>query len=154
MVTTASTLPDGVVWSGMRVVVIGCGSVGSLAASLLSGQGAEVVTVDLDEEAFGSLSGEYSGFTVTGDASEMGVLRQAGVAEADAVFAATDADTLNLMVAQVARELFGVKHVMARVFLPEWEGTYGELGIGAISPVSLAVHAFLDGMARAMGEPR
>ena len=131
---------------GMRVVIVGCGRVGSLAGSLLSGQGAEVVIVDRDEEAFGALSGEYSGFTVVGDAAEMGVLRQAGLSDADVVFAATDSDTLNLMVAQVAREIFGVKKVMARVFLPEWEGTYGDLGIGAISPVSLAVQAFLSGM--------
>ncbi|MHB1192215.1 MAG: potassium channel family protein [Longimicrobiales bacterium] len=131
---------------GMRVVIIGCGRVGSLAGSLLSGRGAEVVIVDRDEEAFATLSGEYSGFTVIGDAAEMGVLRQAGLSDADVVFAATDSDTLNLMVAQVAREIFGVQKVMARVFLPEWEGTYGDLGIGAISPVSLAVQAFLSGM--------
>ncbi len=139
---------------GMRVVIIGCGRVGSLAGSLLSGRGAEVVVVDRDEEAFGALSSEYSGFTITGDAAEMGVLRQAGLSETDVVFAATDSDTLNLMVAQVAREIFGVKRVMARVFLPEWEGTYGDLGIGAISPVSLAVQAFLHGMEPAMeGRP-
>lgn len=132
----------------MRVVIFGCGRVGSLAATLLSGQGAEVVIVDRDEGAFGALSGEYSGFTITGDASEMGVLRQAGLSQTDVVFAATDSDTLNLMVAQMAREVFGVKRVMARVFLPEWEGTYRELGIGAISPVSLAVQAFLGEMGK------
>lgn len=130
----------------LRVVIIGCGRVGSLAGSLLSGRGAEVVIVDREEDAFATLSAEYSGFTVIGDAAEMGVLRQAGLSDADVVFAATDSDTLNLMVAQVAREIFGVKKVMARVFLPEWEGTYGDLGIGAISPVSLAVQAFLSGI--------
>jgi trk system potassium uptake protein TrkA len=134
---------DEAAWRGIRVVIIGCGRVGSLAAGLLSGQGAEVVVVDREEGAFAALSGEFSGFTVTGDASELGVLRQVGLSEKDVLFVATDSDTLNLMVAQVAREMFGVKRVTARVFLPEWEGSYGDLGIVAVSPVSLAVHAFL-----------
>jgi len=145
-------LAAGASWTGTRVVVVGCGRVGALAADLLSGRGAEVVMVDRDEEAFDALSGEFSGFRVTGDASEMAVLRQAGIAETDILFAATDSDTLNLMVAQVARERFGVKVVVARVFLPEWEATYGDLGITAISPVSLAVHAFMDAVGRTVEE--
>ncbi len=154
MAEDAEGAPSAESWSGRRAVVVGCGRVGSLAASLLSGRGAEVVVVDRDEEAFGTLSAEFSGFLVTGDASEMAVMRQAGVADADVLFAATDSDTLNLMVAQVARERFGVEHVVARVFLPEWEGTYGDLGIGAVSPVSLAVHAFMDAAAEAIGAQR
>lgn len=131
-------------WAAARVVVVGCGRVGSLAAGLLSGRGAEVVVVDRDEDTFKSLSPEFSGFTVTGDASELAVLREAGVGDAEVLFAATDSDTLNLMVAQVARERFGVRRVVARIFLPEWEATYADLGIVAISPVSLAVLRFME----------
>lgn len=129
---------------GRRAVVVGCGRVGSHAAGLLSAGGAEVVVVDRDPGAFDALSPEFSGFRVVGDASELDVLRRAGAPNADVVFAATDRDTLNIMVTQVARERFGVETVVARVFLPEWEGTYRELGIRTISPVSHAVRAFME----------
>lgn len=152
MLEAGGGITRGDAWTGRRVVVVGCGRVGSLAASLLSGLGAEVVVVDRDDEAFATLSAEFSGFLVAGDASEVAVMRQAGVKDADVLFAATDSDTLNIMVAQVARERFGVRHVVARVFLPEWESTYGDLGIGAVSPVSLAVHSFMGAAAAALGE--
>jgi trk system potassium uptake protein TrkA len=129
---------------GRRFVVVGCGRVGSHAAGLLSAGGAEVVVVDRDPTAFEALSQEFSGFEVEGDASEFEVLRRAGAGQADVLFAATESDTLNIMVTQVARERFGVGTVVARVFLPEWEGTYRELGIRTISPVALAVRAFLE----------
>ncbi len=129
---------------GLRAVVVGCGRVGSHAAGLLSAEGAEVVVVDRDPEALDSLGPEFSGFKVAGDAAELAVLRRAGAADADVLFAATDSDTLNIMVTQVARERFGVETVVARVFLPEWEGAYRELGIRTISPVAHAVQAFLE----------
>ncbi len=128
----------------LRVVVVGCGRVGSHTAGLLSAEGAEVVVVDRDPAALDGVGPEFSGFKVVGDASEFAVLRRAGTAEADVLFAATQSDTLNIMVAQVARERFGVETVVARVFLPEWEGTYRELGIRTISPVALAVRAFIE----------
>ncbi|HKJ02696.1 MAG TPA: TrkA family potassium uptake protein [Longimicrobiales bacterium] len=131
-------------YRGHRALVIGCGRVGSYAAGLLSVGGAEVVVIDRDPEAFEALSPEFSGFKVVGDASELAILRRAGAADADVLFAATESDTLNILVTQVARERFGVETVVARVFLPEWEGTYRDLGIRTISPVSHAVHAFLE----------
>jgi trk system potassium uptake protein TrkA len=140
-------LPDGAAGSpfrGRRAVIIGCGRVGSHAAGVLSAGGAEVVIVDADANAFEALSPEFSGFKVEGDASELAVLRRAGAEEADVLFAATESDTLNIMVAQIARERFGVATVVARVFLPEWEGTYRDLGICTISPVTHAVRAFLE----------
>ncbi len=127
-----------------RAVVVGCGRVGAHAAGLLSAGGAEVIVVDSDESAFDKLDPAFSGFRVLGDASEFAVLRRAETADADVLFAATESDTLNIMVAQVARVRFDVALVVARVFLPEWEGAYRELGIRTVSPVSHAVLAFLD----------
>lgn len=129
--------------SSSRIVVVGCGRVGSLCATMLSGRGHPVVVVDRKDSAFETLGAEFSGFQIQGNASEMEVLRSAVGEGADVLLAATDSDTLNLMVAQVAREALGVRRVVARVFLPEWEEAYQEFGIETVSPVRLAVEAFL-----------
>lgn len=137
-----------------RTIVVGCGRVGSLAATVLSGRGHDVVVVDRDESAFRNLGPEFSGFRVAGDASEPAVLRVAEADRAHTLFAATDQDTLNLFVVQLARDEFGVPRVVARVFLPEWEGTYRAMGIGTVSPIRLAVEAFLDAARLAEGTVR
>ena len=50
------------------IVVVGCGRLGSILASRLSGQGHSVVVIDWDESTFNSLSIEFSGFPIVGDA--------------------------------------------------------------------------------------
>jgi trk system potassium uptake protein TrkA len=139
---------------GSRIIVVGCGRVGSLAATMLSGRGDDVVVVDRDESTFRNLGPEFSGFRVAGDAAEPAVLRAAAADRAHTLFAATDQDTLNLFVVQLAREEFQVETVVARVFLPEWEGTYREMGIGTVSPVRLAVEAFLRAAGVGRGRQR
>jgi trk system potassium uptake protein TrkA len=113
----------------LLVVVVGCGRLGSILADTLSGQGASVVVVDQSEAAMARLSGAFSGFRILGDASEVSVLREAGVDRADFVIAATDRDNLNLFVALAAKELFGTSRVAARLFDPTREPVFDELDI-------------------------
>ena len=126
------------------IVIIGCGRLGSMVASALSGQGDSVVVIDQDERAFANLSAEFSGFTITGDAAQMSVLREAKLERADVVWAITDRDNLNLFVAQAARAIFGVEHVTARLFDPTREPIFEELDVLTISPTMLAAEAFLS----------
>jgi trk system potassium uptake protein TrkA len=125
------------------VVVVGCGRLGSILADTLSGQGASVVVVDQSEAAMARLSGAFSGFRILGDASEVSVLREAGVDRADFVIAATDRDNLNLFVALAAKELFGRSRVAARLFDPTREPVLDELDIVTLSPTMLGAEAFL-----------
>lgn len=126
------------------IVVVGCGRLGSILASRLSGQGNSVVAIDCNEKNFSSLSSEFSGFQVTGDAVELAVLEQAKTNQADCLFAVTDQDNINLMVAQVAKTIFDVPEVLARVYDPKKEELYRELGITTISPTHLSVDTFLQ----------
>ena len=48
------------------------------------------------------------------------------------------------MVAQVARNIFGVPHVLARVFDPKREEVYARLGIDTICPTTVAADLFLS----------
>jgi trk system potassium uptake protein TrkA len=125
------------------VVVVGCGRTGSLLASLLSEVGSSVVVIDSNEKALELLAPEFSGFRIVGDAVEMEVLQAAKTRQADCLLATTGDDNVNLMVAQVARTVFGVPKVLARVSEPRREAVFREFGIETISPTKLTGEAFL-----------
>jgi trk system potassium uptake protein TrkA len=127
-----------------HIVIVGCGRLGGTLANHLSATGHRVVVIDRKETAFDKLSVEFSGFRLQGDASELHILREAHTEKADYLYATTTADNLNLMVAQVAKTVFGVERVVARVFDPGREALYRDFGIDTISPVQLAAQAFLN----------
>lgn len=125
------------------IVIVGSGRLGSMLANSLSATGHQLVVIDKDESKFDKLSTEYSGFRIVGDANEMSVLRKAHTERADFLFAATTEDNVNLMVAQIAKQVFNVPRVVARVFDPARETIYGEFGIDTISPTKLSAEAFM-----------
>ncbi|MBN1195778.1 MAG: TrkA family potassium uptake protein [Candidatus Aminicenantes bacterium] len=126
------------------IVVVGCGRLGSSLANQLSRAGHAVVVIDWDESTFGSLSQDFSGFRVNGDATHLAVLKESKLGKADILIATTHEDNVNVMVAQVAREIFQVPHVLARVFDPKREEVYSRLGIDTICPTTVATGMFLD----------
>lgn len=128
------------------IVVVGCGRLGSLLASHLSGKGDSVVVIDRHESTFKDLSGEFSGFQIEGDATELAVLESAKVRQADCLLAVTNKDNINIMVAQIAKTIFNVPTVLARVFDPKREQLYGEFGIETISPNQLSADYFFQAL--------
>ena len=125
------------------IVVVGCGRLGAILASRLSSQGNSVVVIDPQENSFKNLSRDFSGFQIPGDASEIDVLRSAKADKADYLAAATHKDNLNSMVAQIAKDIFGIGIVIARVFDPAREKIYRNFGIATISPTQLSADAFI-----------
>jgi len=128
----------------LYIVIAGCGRLGRMLAQRLSVAGHEVVVIDSNPEVFEQLSQDFSGFTIVGDAREREILRQAEVSRANYCFAITAEDNINLMLAQVARHIFDVKEVIARVYDPPREHIFREFGIKTISPTELAASAFID----------
>ena len=133
--------------NSLYIVIVGCGRLGSHLANQLSRVGHSVVVIDVNEDTFNELSPAFSGFRVVGDAAHMAVLKEAKLKQADVFFATTHEDNLNLMVAQVARKLFNVPHVLARVFDPRRQQVYERLGIETICPTSVAAEMFLMAVA-------
>jgi len=129
------------------IVIVGCGRLGSQLASRLSRDGHSVVVIDRNQSAFDDLSPDFSGFQVEGDATRISVLEEAKASGADVLVATTHEDNVNLMVAQVARRIFGVPHVLARVFDPKREEVYAQLEIDTICPTSVAADMFLRAVA-------
>ncbi len=121
----------------MNVVIMGCGRVGSYLATRLDREGHQVTVIDLTANAFRRLPEEFRGQTVVGTGIDEQVLRMAGIAEADAFVAVTEGDNRNIMAAQVAREIFGVRDVIARIYDPVREEVYRGLGLGTICPTRL-----------------
>ncbi len=128
----------------LYIVVVGCGRLGSHLADCLSRDGNAVVVVDRVEAMLNGLSSDFSGFRINGDATHMAVLREAKLKNADVLIATTHEDNVNLMVAQVAKKIFRVPHVLARVYDPKREEVYARLGVDTICPTSVAADMFLS----------
>jgi trk system potassium uptake protein len=125
------------------IILVGCGRLGSLLANRFSLKGHSLVVIDLLPEAFEQLSSDFSGFTIEGDATELAVLTKAKIDRADAVFTVTSNDNINLMVAQIAKDIYKVPTVMARVFDPKREVVYNNLNIRTLCPTLLAADEFV-----------
>jgi len=98
----------------MYIVIVGCGRLGSTLATRLSKEGHDVAIVDRNPDNFGRLSDEFNGTTVPGVGFDSDVLRSAGIEHADGFAAVTEGDNMNIMAAQVAKNIFKVPMVIAR----------------------------------------
>jgi len=102
----------------MNFFVIGCGRVGSDLAFRLYKSGHQVVVIDAKREALNTLDSEFRGRTIEGDVLAEQMLEHAGIAEADGLAAVTNSDTLNAVVAHIARSLYNVPIVVVRNYDP------------------------------------
>jgi trk system potassium uptake protein TrkA len=117
----------------MYVIIVGCGRVGSELAKLLVGEGHNVVVVDKNRASFERLGGTFNGLTVVGNGFDPSLLKKVGIDKADAFCAVTNGDNTNLVSAQVAKRIFNVPKVIARVYDPQRAHIYSALGLNIIS---------------------
>lgn len=128
----------------MKVIIIGCGRVGSELASLLNREGHQVSVVDRDESSFRRLSPNFKGEKIVGLGFDRDVLIQAGIEKADAFVAVTGGDNHNIVSALVALRFFHVPRVIARIFDEERARLYWKMGIPTVAPVTWAVERIKD----------
>jgi trk system potassium uptake protein TrkA len=128
----------------VNIVVVGCGRVGSQLATMLSVEGHNVVVIDRDDSAFRRLGSTFNGVTLRGLGFDEEILEQAGVREADAFAAVTNLDNTNLMAAEVARKIFGVPHVVARLYNPVRERTYQQLDLDYVCGTTLVAESLME----------
>lgn len=121
-------------------LIVGCGRLGAGLADTLSGEGEDVLILDREKSAFRKLSSSFGGLTLEGEGTDLDVLKEAGIDRADTVIAVTDSDNVNILIAQLAREVFSVGRVIARLYDPERECVYRELGIDTICPALLSAN--------------
>ncbi len=132
----------------MNVVIVGCGRVGALLASNLAAKGHAVTVIDLEAEAFDRLPSEFNGRTVLGSGTDIDVQRRAGIEQADAFVACTPGDNRNIAASQIAREIFGVRKVVARINDPLRERIFRDLGLETVCPTISGAELVRDALLR------
>lgn len=128
----------------MYIIIVGCGRVGSELAKLLSAEGHNVVIIDHTQSSFERLGNTFNGLTLVGNGFSLDLLRQAGIEKADAFCAVTNGDNTNLISAQVARKIFNVPKVIARIYDPRRANIYSALGLDILSGTILFASLIRD----------
>ncbi|MFA5410734.1 MAG: TrkA family potassium uptake protein [Candidatus Omnitrophota bacterium] len=117
----------------MYVIIVGCGRVGSELAKLLSNEGHNVVVIDKNQSSFDRLGETFNGLTLVGNGFDLELLKQAGIEKTDAFCCVTNGDNTNLISAQVAKKIFKVPKVIARIYDPQRAHIYAALGLDIVS---------------------
>ncbi len=133
----------------MKLVVIGCGRVGSRIARDFNADGWDVTAVDEKGEALSRLGSGWSGGFVVGHGMDSAILRRAGVDEADAVVVATNGDNTNLVIGQVVKKRYGIETVVVRVLDPARAAFYAQRGIETVCPTQTAIFELAERVRKA-----
>ena len=136
----------------MKVIIMGCGRVGSQVSLLLARQGHEVIVIDHDANALSKLGTDFKGRVVRGIGFDRNILIEAGVETTEGFVAASSSDNANIVAARIARNIFRVTRVVARLYDPVRAEIYQRLGLTTISStawgaeriVEVVTHSDLD----------
>jgi trk system potassium uptake protein TrkA len=113
----------------MKVIIVGCGRLGAHLARRLDHEGHDVTVIDRTSESFSRLGNDFQGKMVLGTGIDEDILRRAGIEGADAFIAVSNGDNTNAMAAEIAKLVFQVPRVVARLYDPVREDTYHTLGL-------------------------
>jgi trk/ktr system potassium uptake protein len=100
-----------------RFVVIGLGRFGSWVGRALHRQGFDVIAIDRDGVRVDQFSHEVTR-AIVGDATDLEVLRRAGVSQADAAVVSTGSDLAATIMATLALKELKVPRIVAKVASP------------------------------------
>lgn len=116
----------------MYVIIVGCGRVGSGLAKILASEGHDVVVIDRSQASLNRLGKTFNGITLVGNGFDIELLKTAAIEKAEAFCAVTNLDNTNLVAAQVAKKIFHVPKVIARVYDLSRAEVYRALGLDII----------------------
>lgn len=136
----------------MKIIIMGCGRVGSQASQLLISLRHEVTVIDHDANALARLGADFKGKVVRGVGFDRNILLEAGIETAEGFIAASSSDNANIVAARIARNIFHVPRVVARLYDPVRAEVYQRLGLTTISStawgaeriVEVVTHSDLD----------
>lgn len=128
----------------MRVIIVGCGRLGSTLANQLYRNGHQVTVIDQNQSAFDNLSTDFHGRVIEGDVLTRNVLQRAEIEQADSLAAVTRSDTLNALVAHIARTEYRVPKVVARNYNPRQRPLQEAFGIPIVGSASWGVRQIED----------
>jgi trk system potassium uptake protein TrkA len=128
----------------VKLIVIGCGRVGSTVAKQMLADGWDVTALDEKEDALTRLGDDWPGGFVLGHGMDVDVLRAAGIEEADAVVVSTDGDNTNLVIGQVVQKRFDIPCVVVRLLDPARADFYEQRGMRTVCPTKTAIEVLTE----------
>ncbi len=128
--------------SHQPIIIVGCGRLGVELALSLSQKKHTVCVIDVNQRSFDRLGPDFLGRTVQGEAVDQDVLVRAGIEDAHAFAAVTSSDSVNIVSARVARDLYKVEHVIARIYNPSKSIIYEKLGLQTVATTSWGAQRF------------
>lgn len=123
----------------MKVIIVGCGKLGSGLAHNLIKKGHSVTVIDNSPEAFELLGNDFKGKTIVGVGFDKNILEKAQIRLADAIIACSKSDETNALIGRIARNIYKVPRVISRLYDPRRAEVYRSLGIQTISTTTWGV---------------
>lgn len=128
----------------MRIIILGCSRIGCGLAQQLSLGGHDVTVVEPVASVMAHLPASFKGHQVLGDVLDRDVLREAGVERQDALAAVMPSDDVNIVAARLARLVFRVPRVVARLYSPRAAAAYQRLGIQTVCTTTWGISRFAE----------
>jgi len=123
----------------MKVIIVGCGKMGSELARALCERGDEVVIIDSNEKSFELLWKGFTGTKLVGIGFDKEVLESSGIETADAIVSCTHLDETNALIARMSWQRYRVPRAIARLYDPRKASIYNTLGIQTISTTTWGI---------------
>ena len=127
----------------MRIVILGCGRLGSRLVNQLAKQGHQLVIVDQNEAKFKNIEDKQPVQRITGNVFNEEILAKAFAEKADIFIPVTGKDNVNIMIAQVVHKKFKVPRVLVRIFDPLLAEVYKGYGLETVCPTNFALDVML-----------
>ncbi len=128
----------------MKIIIVGCGRLGRGLAESLSQRGDAITVIDKDATALEALPSTFKGKVISGIGFDRDVLLAAGIENADGLAAITNSDETNVLTAQIARQIFHVPKVVARLYDPQQADIYNRLGLQTICTTTWGMNRMSD----------
>ena len=128
----------------MKVIIVGCGKLGSGLAHSLVKKGYKVTVIDSDPEAFKLLGKDFNGETIVGIGFDKDILEKAQIHLADAIVACSKSDDSNALIGRISRNIYKVPRVISRLYDPRRAEIYRSLGIQTISTTTWGVQQAVE----------
>lgn len=127
----------------MKIIIAGAGEVGFHLAKMLTNEAQDLYIIDQSGERLHYVQNHIDVIGIKGDATSLGVLKDAKISSCDLLIAATSVEEINMLICMIGKKL-GAKKTIARLTnyetsLNELETFFKEMGVDTIiSPVELA----------------
>lgn len=113
----------------MKSMIIGGGSIGYFLLKTLTERGYSVVLIERDENVCRKIAEDITADVICGDGTDVDVLRDAGIEDAEVVAAVTGEDEENLVICKIAKINFNVNKTIAKVNNPKNMTMFKALGV-------------------------